>query len=204
MPVRVDDLLQRVGSIDDGLEQTRFGDSYQEAQVFGACGIHSREHFAAGSRRPQLCANHLTQTGHDQQQSPTGQEGMFTARERAVADRIEVVAGDFFADPVPPGDLYALGRILHDWTEEKILRLLARVHDHLPSGGGVLIAEKLLEEDRAGPRWALMQHLNMLTCTEGKERTLSEYAGLLHRVGFGEVHGCPTDSPLDAVLALKK
>ena len=41
-----------------------------------------------------------------------------------VADRIEFVAGDFFADPLPEGDLYALGRILHDWTEDKILTLL--------------------------------------------------------------------------------
>jgi len=121
-----------------------------------------------------------------------------------VAERIEVVAGDFFADPLPPGDVYALGRVLHDWTEEKILRLLTRVHDSLPSGGALLIAEKLLEEDRAGPRWALMQHLNMLVCTEGKERTLSQYEGLLTRVGFAEVRGCRTDSPLDAVLAVKR
>ena len=35
------------------------------------------------------------------------------------ADRIEVVAGDFFVDPLPEGDIYALGRILHDWTEAK-------------------------------------------------------------------------------------
>jgi acetylserotonin N-methyltransferase len=119
------------------------------------------------------------------------------------AGRIEVVAGDFFSDPLPPGDLYALGRILHDWTEEKILRLLSRIHDALPSGGALLIAEKVLEEDRSGPRWALMQHLNMLVCTEGKERTLSEYEGLLRRVGFTEVRGRRTDSPLDAVLALK-
>jgi acetylserotonin N-methyltransferase len=119
------------------------------------------------------------------------------------ADRIEVVAGDFFTDPLPPGDLYALGRILHDWTEEKILRLLARIHEHLPSGGALLIAEKLLEEDRAGPRWALMQHLNMLVCTEGRERTLSQYEELLRRAGFADVRGRRTDAPLDAVLALK-
>src|SRR5262249_17886674 len=46
-----------------------------------------------------------------------------------VADRVEVVAGDFFTGPLPEADLYALGRILHDWTEEKILRLLGRVFD---------------------------------------------------------------------------
>jgi len=120
-----------------------------------------------------------------------------------VADRIEVVGGDFFLDPLPEGDLIALGRILHDWTPEKILKLLGRIHERLPKGGAVLIAEKLLWEDRSGPRWASMQDLNMLTCTEGKERTLSEYEALLKQVGFGVVQGCRTPSPLDAVLAIK-
>ena len=49
---------------------------------------------------------------------------------------------------------------------------------------GNLIAEKLLQEDGAGPRLAQMQDLNMLTCTEGKERTLSEYRRLLEEAGF--------------------
>jgi acetylserotonin N-methyltransferase len=119
-------------------------------------------------------------------------------------DRIEVVGGDFFVDPLPDGDVFALGRILHDWTEEKIIGLLRRMHERLPSGGAVLIAEKLLEEDKRGPRWAQMQSLNMLTCTEGKERTLSEYEALLKQVGFAEVLGCRTSSPLDAVLAIKR
>lgn len=120
-----------------------------------------------------------------------------------VAERIEVVAGDFFSDPLPEGDLYALGRVLHDWTEEKVRTLLTRVFARLPSGGAVLIAEKLLHDDKSGPLWAQMQSLNMLTCTEGKERTLTEYEALLRSVGFPEVLGCRTPSPLDAVLALK-
>jgi len=120
-----------------------------------------------------------------------------------VADRVEIVAGDFFSDSLPPADLYALGRILHDWTEEKILRLLGRILESLPPQGAVLIAEKLLQEDRSGPRWAHMQSLNMLTCTEGKERTLAEYEKLLRQVGFSEVAGRVTPSPLDAVLAVK-
>jgi acetylserotonin O-methyltransferase len=121
----------------------------------------------------------------------------------SASQRIDVVAGDFFTDPLPEGDLYALGRILHDWAEEKILRLLTRIYERLPPNGGLLIAEKLLNEDRSGPRWAQMQSLNMLTCTEGKERTLSEYEKLLKRVGFAEVIGCRTSAPLDATLALK-
>lgn len=121
----------------------------------------------------------------------------------SVASRIELVGGDFFSDPLPAADLYALGRILHDWSEDKIRLLLKRIFDALPSQGGVLIAEKLLLEDKTGPRWAQMQSLNMLTCTEGKERTLSEYEVLLKEAGFVNVTGCRTNSPLDATLAIK-
>ena len=121
----------------------------------------------------------------------------------SVASRIELVGGDFFSDPLPPADLYAVGRILHDWSEDKIRLLLKRIFDALPSQGGILVAEKLLIEDKTGPRWAQMQSLNMLTCTEGKERTLSEYELLLSEAGFVNVTGCRTNSPLDATLAIK-
>src|SRR5262249_25250598 len=120
-----------------------------------------------------------------------------------VSDRIEIVSGDFFVDQLPECDLVAMGRILHDWTEAKVLTLLQRVFDRLPSGGALLIAEKLISEDRTGPRWAHMQNLGMLLYTEGKERTLSEYRGLLERVGFESVKGATTPSPLDAVMAIK-
>ena len=120
-----------------------------------------------------------------------------------VADRVSIVAGNFFEDVLPAGDLFALGRIVHDWNAEKIVRLLQRVYDRLESGGGILIAEKLLWDDKTGPRWAQLQSLNMLVCTEGKERSLPEYTDVLTRAGFVNVQGARTDSPLDAVLAIK-
>ena len=118
-------------------------------------------------------------------------------------DRIEVVAGDFFEDELPAADLYALGRILHDWPEAKIARLLARIVDRLPFGGGLLIAEHLLEEDGVGPIPANMQSLGMLICTEGKERSLAQYTEILLRAGFTKVEGSRTGVPLDAILAVK-
>jgi acetylserotonin N-methyltransferase len=120
-----------------------------------------------------------------------------------VADRVRVLSGDFFVDPLPEADLFALGRIVHDWSEDKILRLLRRVYERLPSGGAILLAEKLLWEDKTGPRWALLQSLNMLVCTEGKERTLAEYEELLTQAGFEEIQGVRTNSPLDAVWGWK-
>ncbi len=77
------------------------------------------------------------------------------------------IAGDFFTDPLPQADLYSLGRILHDWSDEKINRLLAKIIAALPAGGGLLIAEKLLTPHNVS---AHMQSMNMLVNAEGRER----------------------------------
>ena len=119
------------------------------------------------------------------------------------ADRITCVAGDFFQAELPDADLYALGRILHDWSESKIELLLRRIRDRLPTGGALLVAERQLNEDKSGPVNALMQSLSMLLCTEGKERTLEEYQTLLLAAGFREVNGQTTGLAVDAILAVK-
>ncbi len=118
-------------------------------------------------------------------------------------DRLSVVGGDFFNDPLPPADLYALGRIVHDWSEDKIRKLLKRIFEALPEGGGLMIGEKIIHEDRSGPRWAMMQSLNMLVCTEGKERSASEYEQLLRKAGFSSIEVTTTSVPLDGILAIK-
>jgi len=118
--------------------------------------------------------------------------------------RIDAIGGDFFKDPFPDADLYAIGRILHDWTRAKIDLLLKKIHAALPEGGAILIAEKLLDESGVKPLWTLLQSLNMLVVTEGKERRLSEYKEILESAGFRDVEGVVLlNSPLDAILARK-
>jgi acetylserotonin N-methyltransferase len=119
------------------------------------------------------------------------------------SERIGAVAGDFFRDELPEGDLFALGRIVHDWPDERVQTLLSRIYQRLPPGGGLLLAEKLLHDDKSGPVSAQLQSLNMLVCTEGKERSLEEYRQLLEAAGFRDVQGRFTQRPLDAIFALK-
>ncbi|MDA1311890.1 MAG: methyltransferase [Acidobacteria bacterium] len=118
-------------------------------------------------------------------------------------DHIEVLAGDFFTDELPPADLYAVGRILHDWADASIIQLLCKVHASLPEDGALLICEKLLNEERDGPATAYLQSLNMLVCTEGRERTASEYEVLVKAAGFRELEVRRTGKPVDVMLALK-
>ena len=121
----------------------------------------------------------------------------------SAGDRLTTMGGDFFRDELPEADLFGMGRILHDWPEEKIRTLLAKIYRKLPTGGGILLAEKLLQDDKTGPISAQLQSLNMLACTEGKERSLSEYRLLLEDAGFVNVQGRITGCPLDAVIGFK-
>lgn len=112
-----------------------------------------------------------------------------------VADRIDFLAADFFTDELPAADLYSLGRILHDWDDTRIAALLPKIR------GSLLITEVLVDEDRSGPLYAMLQDLNMLVCTDGKERTASEYKQLLTAAGFANFQFHRTGSLVDAILA---
>ena len=119
-------------------------------------------------------------------------------------DRIELLAGDFFRDPLPQADIYSLGRILHDWPEDRIRLLLLKICEALPAGGALLIAEKLLDEDKSGPTPAHMQSLNMLVCTEGRSAPWPNIRALLRGAGFTSIEGRRTGALVDAVLATKR
>ncbi|XP_053240190.1 acetylserotonin O-methyltransferase-like isoform X2 [Podarcis raffonei] len=112
------------------------------------------------------------------------------------------VGGDFFKDPIPEADLYILTRVLHDWSDEKCVQLLTRLHKACKPGGGVLTVEMVLNEDRKGPVRCQLYSVIMLVLTEGQERTASEYNALLSAAGFKEIQQKKT-SFYDAILARK-
>ncbi|XP_078512183.1 acetylserotonin O-methyltransferase [Lissotriton helveticus] len=117
--------------------------------------------------------------------------------------RIQFHEGDFFEDPIPEADLYILARIIHDWKEDKCLRLLSKVYNSCKSGGGVLLVETILNEDKSGPLTAQLYSLNMLVQTEGKERTALEYNELLAAAGFTDIEVRTTGKIYDAILGRK-
>lgn len=112
-------------------------------------------------------------------------------------------AGDFFDGQIPDADLYILARIIHDWSEEKCLALLKRLYNSCKPGGGVLLVEAMLFENRRGPVTAQIFSLNMLVQTEGRERPPSQYTLMLKQSGFHNVQLCRTGKSYDAILAIR-
>jgi acetylserotonin O-methyltransferase len=116
----------------------------------------------------------------------------------SLTNRIDFQAADFFRDALPPADLYSLGRILHDWPDDRIHTLLSKIN------GDLLITEILVDEDRSGPLYAMLQDLNMLVCTDGKERTATEYEALLKTASFIRFEFHRTKSLVDGILAHRR
>jgi hypothetical protein len=118
-----------------------------------------------------------------------------------LADRCEVVAGDFFRS-VPDGDVMLLKQILHDWNDEQCITLLRHCAESLPKGGRVLVVEMVISED-GSPSPAHLMDVNMLVLLPGKERTATEYGKLLAAAGLKLERVHATHSPFSIVEARK-
>jgi hypothetical protein len=100
-----------------------------------------------------------------------------------VADRCEVVSGDFF-DSVPAGhDAYVLKQIVHDWEDADAVAILRTVRAAMSPGGALLVIERELGGPNEGPE-AKFSDLNMLVALGARERTLEQFGGLFQAAGF--------------------
>ena len=104
--------------------------------------------------------------------------------EHKLQERLDFIAGDFFTDKLPSGDIYSLGYILSDWNRKDGTNLLKKIYHCLPEGGCILILEKLFNEEKNGPVETAMMNLAMLLETRGKHYSGSEYINWLKSVGF--------------------
>jgi hypothetical protein len=107
------------------------------------------------------------------------------AREDAgVLARLTFVAGDMFAE-VPPGDVYVLKTVIHDWDDARCVQVLRDCRDRLPADGRIVCVDKVLppmgDTSAAG---AKLLDMLMLVSLPGKERTEAEWRALFERAGL--------------------
>jgi SAM-dependent methyltransferase len=101
-----------------------------------------------------------------------------------IADRCEVLAGDFF-ERIPEGaDCYVLANVIHDWNDARAIGILRNCRHAMSGAGRALIVERLIPEDNSDPVPTLLSDINMLMLTGGQERTNAEYGKLLKAAGL--------------------
>jgi predicted O-methyltransferase YrrM len=118
-----------------------------------------------------------------------------------VSGRVDFVAGDFLADPLPVGyDAVWLSQILHGLAPQDCRRLIARSVATLPPGGRILIHEFLLNDDLAGPLFPALFSLNMLVNNQGRSYSEKELREMLGEAGVEEIVRLPFRSGNDSAV----
>jgi hypothetical protein len=108
--------------------------------------------------------------------------------------RSEVVACDIFASVPGGGDVYLLKHIIHDWDDERALKILQHCHRAMADNGTLLLVEAVLPPGNA-PAFGKLMDLNMLVMAGGGERTAAEYRTLFAASGFQLTNVIPLHSP---------
>jgi SAM-dependent methyltransferase len=123
-----------------------------------------------------------------------------------VADRCELVGGDFFADLPAGGDLYLLSRVLMDHDDEGSVRLLRNCRRAMTGQGRLHIIQIVLPCSEADAARHLlfdgaMSNLNMFVLGLGAERTEEQYRALLARAGLMVAQIIPTRALMSIIEA---
>jgi hypothetical protein len=119
-------------------------------------------------------------------------------------DKIKTAKGNFFADPFPKADIITMGLILHDWNEEKKLKLIKKAYDALPENGAFVAIENIIDNERSKNVFGLTMSLNMLIETsEGFDFTMDDFSKWTKATGFKSVELLPLAGPTSAAIAYK-
>jgi len=121
-----------------------------------------------------------------------------------LGDRLEFTGGDFFADDLPPADVYVMGHILHDWDLDEKRLLLQKAYDALPEGGALIVYDAIIDDDRRESAFGLLMSLNMLIETPGGfDYTGADCRGWMADTGFSETYVEHLLGPDSMVVGIK-
>lgn len=117
--------------------------------------------------------------------------------------RCTFVSGDFFNEIPTNGDLYFLKSIIHDWSDNDVLKILENCHKAMTNNSRLLIVEPI-QLPANTPDYAKAMDMLMMVITGGRERSLDEMKDLFKRGGFELLKIYPTDTEFSVLEFAKE
>jgi O-methyltransferase domain len=117
---------------------------------------------------------------------------------KGIGGRCSVVEGNFFEGMPSGADAYLFRHVIHDWSDEKSVQILANCRQVTPKNGRLLIIEAVVPPGN-GPSLAKDFDMVMLGLPGGIERTEEEYKVLLNQAGFQLDSITPTASVISII-----
>ena len=99
-----------------------------------------------------------------------------------LAERCEIVGGDFFSSVPSGGDAYILSRVIHDWDDTAALKILSNCRRAMRSDGRLLLIEGVAKPPNEPDTNKFLDV--WFIGSGGCERTEAEYKTLLRRAGL--------------------
>jgi hypothetical protein len=122
-----------------------------------------------------------------------------------VADRCDIIVGDFFHDVPAHADAYLLRAVLHDWPDEQAIAILTVCRRSMKANTSLFVLERLLTGPPYAPDLApaALSDLNMLVSPGGLERTRDEYEKVLAAAGLRLTQVTPTAGDVSVIEATR-
>jgi hypothetical protein len=161
--------------------------------IGGGSGIYVRE---LVQRRPGLRAAVL--------ERPPVDDAARTILEELGENRLEVLSGDMFGDPLPDEfDLHLFSHVFHDWSAREVRTLLESSFAALPPGGWLVDHDTHINAEKTGPLPVAEYSVLLMHSTHGKCWSISELEAMLGDVGFTVHDDRPTAADRTALVARK-
>jgi O-methyltransferase domain/Dimerisation domain len=120
-----------------------------------------------------------------------------------LAQRCEVVGGDFFKS-IPAGcDAYLLRWIIHDWDNERALTILRNCRQAMGERSRLLLIESVIPAGNEFHPGKMLDYI-MLLCFGGQERTEEEFDNLLRESDLRLNRVVPTGPHLSIIEAVPR
>lgn len=111
-------------------------------------------------------------------------EARLRLESEGLAERCDLIAGNFL-DEIPSGaDLYLIKHVLHDWSDDQTLRIVRNIADTMSENSRLIIVEAVLDPHNGRDGLCKLRDLEQMFWTGGRVRTKVEFENLLKPAGL--------------------
>ena len=115
---------------------------------------------------------------------------------QGLGNRVRTHGGSFTTDPLPGGaDLVTLIRVAHDHDDATVITVLRAIHQVLPLGGTLLLAEPMADDEGQSAIDPYF-HFYLMAMGRGGLRTPQALTALMETAGFAHIEVVPNPMPL--------
>lgn len=119
--------------------------------------------------------------------------------QRNLQSRCELIGGDFFESIPVTADAYLLKNILHDWDDQKSVKILQNCRASMAGQKGRLLVIEKVMVDNQTPWRVMFSDIKMLMLLEGRTRTVEEFKSLFKLAGFQLTKIVPTETEISVI-----